>query len=620
MSKIGAAIVLVAALAAVVGPAVAPFDPAAQDLALRLAGPSAAHPFGLDELGRDILARVLAGARISFLVGLTVVTVSASVGTLLGALAGYFGGIVDDVISRVIDMLLAFPGLLLAIALVAVLGPSLGNVLFALTVIGWVGYARLVRGQVLRAREFEYVQAARALGAATPRILWRHVVPDGAAGRRRAGHARDGGRDHRRGGAELSRPRRAAAHAELGHDAERRPRASARRTASDGVSRPGDCGAGAGVQLPRRRVAGPDRSEDRRSASVGRRYELGVTRRVRADAARRSAGSYCQAARRSSHCGRRPVAGPQLGVGERREQPQIALGSRTRPAPATWRRSAGSFSRSESAAMRVARGTNSRVVGDERAVVDQRVAGRLEVVLALGGGRVEQERRRIDGEAGGRLLQRALGASRLRHPAAARDRRATSVSLVAAGPDADALERLERLAERRRDRRALRGRPATPGRARRRPAAGRACARARVPSVSTARIGVARARVGQADRDLTLDVVAVEAGEHLQLLEFVGAAARRARRGRPVPRAPGSKPGASVDGAFEGALRLDGLSLLVAQAHAEQVVRVGRRSSRRTDLAARGERRVDVAVRDTARARACSRRGRSGRRGADALS
>ena len=177
MLKVGAAIVIVAALAALVGPGVSPFDPATQELALRLAAPSRVHPFGLDELGRDILARVLAGARISFLVGLTVVSVSSLVGTLLGAMAGYFGGLLDDLISRVIDTLLAFPGLLLAIALVAVLGPSLGNVLFALTIIGWVGYARLVRGQVLRAREFEYVQAARALGAGTPRILLRHVVP-----------------------------------------------------------------------------------------------------------------------------------------------------------------------------------------------------------------------------------------------------------------------------------------------------------------------------------------------------------------------------------------------------------------------------------------------------------
>jgi peptide/nickel transport system permease protein len=173
----GAVIVGGAAVAALVGPPLAPFDPSAQALPLRLAGPTLAHPFGLDELGRDILARVLAGARISFAVGLAVVTISASVGTLLGAIAGYFGGLIDDLISRVIDILLAFPGLLLAIALVAVRGPSLANVLFALTLIGWVGYARLVRGQVLRAREFEYVQAARALGAGTPRILWHHVIP-----------------------------------------------------------------------------------------------------------------------------------------------------------------------------------------------------------------------------------------------------------------------------------------------------------------------------------------------------------------------------------------------------------------------------------------------------------
>lgn len=177
MLKTGGFIVMVAAFAALAGPSLVPVDPAAQDLALRLAGPSAAHPFGLDELGRDILARVLAGARISFFVGLTVVTVSASVGTVLGAIAGYAGGLLDDVISRVVDVLLAFPGLLLAIALVAVLGPSLGNVLFALTIIGWVGYARLVRGQVLRAREFEYVQSARAQGAGVARILWRHVIP-----------------------------------------------------------------------------------------------------------------------------------------------------------------------------------------------------------------------------------------------------------------------------------------------------------------------------------------------------------------------------------------------------------------------------------------------------------
>jgi len=174
---IGASIVALTALAAIAGPLLMPYDPASQELALRLEGPSGSHLFGLDELGRDILARVLAGARISFLVGLTVVSFSALIGTVLGAVAAYFGGIVDDLVSRIVDVLLAFPGLLLAIALVAVLGPSLGNVLFALTIIGWVGYARLVRGQVLRAREFEYVQAARALGAGAGRVLWRHLIP-----------------------------------------------------------------------------------------------------------------------------------------------------------------------------------------------------------------------------------------------------------------------------------------------------------------------------------------------------------------------------------------------------------------------------------------------------------
>lgn len=177
MTKVGALIVAMAIVAAVIGPAVVPFDPAEQQLPLRLEGPTGAHWMGLDELGRDIFARVLAGARISLLVGLVVVGVSATIGIALGSVAGYFGGRIDEAISRVMDILLAFPGLLLAIAMVAVLGPSLTNVILALTLIGWVGYARLVRGQVLRAREFEYVQAARALGASTSRILIRHIVP-----------------------------------------------------------------------------------------------------------------------------------------------------------------------------------------------------------------------------------------------------------------------------------------------------------------------------------------------------------------------------------------------------------------------------------------------------------
>lgn len=177
MIRVGLVIVLLAVLAATLGPVLTPYDPAAQTLEHRLEPPSRSHPLGLDELGRDILSRLLSGARISLLVGLVVVSVSSLVGMALGSIAGYFGGAVDDVISRATDILMAFPGILLAIALVAVLGPSLTNVILALCVIGWVGYARLVRGQALRARELEYVQAARALGASPARIVVRHVLP-----------------------------------------------------------------------------------------------------------------------------------------------------------------------------------------------------------------------------------------------------------------------------------------------------------------------------------------------------------------------------------------------------------------------------------------------------------
>ncbi len=156
MIRTGTIIVFLAIVAALLGPLLWPYDSSAQELAHRLEPPSLAHPLGLDELGRDILARLMQGARISLLVGIAVVSVSSTVGMLMGSIAGYFGGAIDDVISRVIDVLMAFPGILLAIALVAVLGPSLTNVVLALSVIGWVGYARLVRGQALRAREFEF--------------------------------------------------------------------------------------------------------------------------------------------------------------------------------------------------------------------------------------------------------------------------------------------------------------------------------------------------------------------------------------------------------------------------------------------------------------------------------
>lgn len=177
MIRLGMLIVAVTVGAALAGPLLTPYEPSAQELSRRLERPSLSHPFGLDELGRDILSRIVTGARISLLVGLSVVSLSSIVGVALGAIAGYSGGKIDDGISRVMDVLMAFPGILLAIALVAVLGPSLGNVILALSVIGWVGYARLVRGQALRARELEFVQAARALGAGSPRIILHHILP-----------------------------------------------------------------------------------------------------------------------------------------------------------------------------------------------------------------------------------------------------------------------------------------------------------------------------------------------------------------------------------------------------------------------------------------------------------
>ncbi len=179
LTYIGIAIASVVVLAAIFASVFATHDYNAQNLMLRYAAPSGEHWFGTDALGRDIFSRVLFGARISLQVGITVVSVSAVVGTVLGALAGFYGGIVDKFLSGyVFNVFLAFPGLLLAIALVAFLGAGLGKLILALCVIGWVGYARVMRGQVLKVREYDYVQAARALGASNMRILFTHILPN----------------------------------------------------------------------------------------------------------------------------------------------------------------------------------------------------------------------------------------------------------------------------------------------------------------------------------------------------------------------------------------------------------------------------------------------------------
>ncbi len=170
------AIFLVCALFA---PWIAPYDPAHIDLPMRLMPPSAAHWFGTDELGRDILSRIVYGARISMLVGGCVVAVSLTLGLVFGSIAGYYGGITDRLLNVVVmNAFMSFPGILLAIAFVAFLGPGIFNLILALSLGGWVGYARLVRAQVLAVREREFVDAARALGASDARVIVRHILPN----------------------------------------------------------------------------------------------------------------------------------------------------------------------------------------------------------------------------------------------------------------------------------------------------------------------------------------------------------------------------------------------------------------------------------------------------------
>ena len=179
LTLIGLSIVTILVIVAIFAPWIATHDVGATNLSLRYLPPSAQYFFGTDSTGRDIFSRVVFGARISLKVGIIVVSVSAVVGTMLGALAGYYGGWIDRIISGyVFNVFLAFPGLLLAIAMVAFLGAGLNKLIFALCIIGWVGYARLIRGQVLKVREYDFVQAARALGANDARILFIHILPN----------------------------------------------------------------------------------------------------------------------------------------------------------------------------------------------------------------------------------------------------------------------------------------------------------------------------------------------------------------------------------------------------------------------------------------------------------
>jgi peptide/nickel transport system permease protein len=179
LARVGFAIVILLVFAALFAPWISPSDPASQNLSARLEGPSFSHWMGTDELGRDILSRVLYGARISLFVAACVVLGCGLTGLALGVLAGYRGGAFDRVVNLLlINAFLSFPGVLLAISFAAFFGPGIGKVILALIITGWAGYARLARAQVLKAKELEFVLAARSLGAPHIRIMLRHLLPN----------------------------------------------------------------------------------------------------------------------------------------------------------------------------------------------------------------------------------------------------------------------------------------------------------------------------------------------------------------------------------------------------------------------------------------------------------
>ncbi|KZX50096.1 nickel transporter permease [Haloarcula sp. K1] len=181
LGQFGIGVVLTLLVLAALGPVVSPYDPVEQDLSNRLESPSLSHPFGTDQLGRDVLTRLLHGARFSLGIAVAVTTVRLIMGTAVGLLAGYAGGWIDETLMRLVDTLLAFPGIVLALVIAGILGPSLVNVMLALAVVGWASYARLVRSSVLSLREREFVSAARLLGRSRTHIATRHLLPHAVA-------------------------------------------------------------------------------------------------------------------------------------------------------------------------------------------------------------------------------------------------------------------------------------------------------------------------------------------------------------------------------------------------------------------------------------------------------
>ncbi|MGM0395725.1 MAG: ABC transporter permease [Bacillota bacterium] len=181
MAQFGGIVILVVFLCAIFAPVIAPYEYDAMDLPQMLKAPSLQNIFGTDEFGRDIFSRIVYGSRISLKVGFLAVGISMIIGTTLGALAGFYGGIIDLIISGITDIAWSFPVTLLAIAFVAALGPSLTNLIIALAIVSWAGFARLVRGQFLSLREKEFVEAARSLGMSDARIILRHILPNAFA-------------------------------------------------------------------------------------------------------------------------------------------------------------------------------------------------------------------------------------------------------------------------------------------------------------------------------------------------------------------------------------------------------------------------------------------------------
>ena len=181
LALFGLIILSIFILVAIFAPLIAPYDPLAQDLEGKFAGPSLAHPFGQDELGRDILSRVIYGARISLTAGLAAVAIATVAGTIIGLLAGYFGGYTDSIFMRLMDILLAFPSILLAIIVVSVLGPSLVNAMLAVGIVFIPQMARVVRSAVISVRERDYIEAERALGASNTQIIFSGILPNSTA-------------------------------------------------------------------------------------------------------------------------------------------------------------------------------------------------------------------------------------------------------------------------------------------------------------------------------------------------------------------------------------------------------------------------------------------------------